>query len=126
MRISDWSSDVCSSDLSLFADSILFTAPGNVSMLSAGAMRAAGDLTILAGGHIDLANGSAAVAGGDLTLSGQGIDAFGLTSGGGSMLDAGAGNLVVTDIASAGAITAAGALVNLGSSGAMNVAQAVA
>src|SRR3546814_17125102 len=42
------------------------------------------------------------------------------------MLDAGAGNLVVTDIASAGAITAAGALVNLGSSGAMNVAQAIA
>src|SRR3546814_3408701 len=46
--------------------------------------------------------------------------------GGASMLDAGAGNLVVTDIASAGAITAAGALVNLGSSGAMNVAQAIA
>lgn len=58
---------------SLSADSILFTTPGDVSLLSAGALRAANGLTILsAGGNINLASGSELAAGGDARLFAQG------------------------------------------------------
>ena len=112
---------------SLFADSILFTAPGNITMSSAGSLRAVNDLTILsAAGNINLAAGSVLTAGGNLTLSAQGINAASLVAGGQSLLDAGAGSLVVSDIASAGPITASGGAVSLGATGGMTIAQATA
>ncbi|WP_336950660.1 histidine kinase [Sphingobium aromaticivastans] len=58
---------------SLSADSILFTTPGDVTLLSAGALRAVSGLTILsAGGNINLASGSELAAGGDARLFAQG------------------------------------------------------
>ncbi|SCW87568.1 filamentous hemagglutinin family N-terminal domain-containing protein [Sphingobium faniae] len=54
---------------SLSADSILFTMPGDISLLSAGSLRAVDGLTILSqGGTIHLASGSVLDAGGDLRL----------------------------------------------------------
>ena len=94
-------------------------------MSSAGSLRAVNDLTILsAAGNINLAAGSVLTAGGNLTLSAQGINAASLVAGGQSLLDAGAGSLVVSDIASAGPITASGGAGSLGATGGMTTAQA--
>ncbi|KEQ51598.1 Adhesin HecA family protein [Sphingobium chlorophenolicum] len=73
------------------------------------------------GGALTIGN---AAAGGNLTLTGLGISASSLAAGGQSLLNAGVGDLVVSDIASVGAITADGGSVSLGAAGAMTIAQA--
>jgi len=84
--------------------------------------RATGAIVMTAnGGALTIGN---AVAGGNLTLTGLGINAQSLTAGGQSLLNAGTGSLVASDIASAGAITANGGLVSLGAIGGMTIAQA--
>ena len=61
-----------------------------------------------------------------LTISGAGINVQALASGGAAALDAGAGDLVVNDLLAQRAITALGRNINLGSSGGMSIANAVA
>ena len=63
---------------------------------------------------------------GVLALSGVGINVQALASGGVASLNAGAGDLVVNDLLAQGAITALGRNINLGSSGGMSIANAVA
>ncbi|WP_313801302.1 histidine kinase [Sphingobium sp.] len=99
---------------SLSADSILFTAPGDVSLLSAGALRAINGLTILsAGGNINLASGSALNAGGDVRLFAQSsLNGAGATvrAGGVAAIGlGGAGNILLGDLASGGLLDQADA-----------------
>ncbi|WDA34951.1 beta strand repeat-containing protein [Sphingobium sp. YC-XJ3] len=90
---------------SLFANSILFTTPGDVTLLTAGSLRAVAGLTILAaGGNIGLASGSALTAGGDLRLFAQGsVNGTGAAAraGGTAAIGlGGAGDIVLGDLAS--------------------------
>ncbi|WP_242128296.1 histidine kinase [Sphingobium sp. Sx8-8] len=58
---------------SLIADMILFNTPGDISLLSAGSLRAISELRMLSsGGNINLASGSQLSSGGDLRLFAQG------------------------------------------------------
>ena len=101
---------------------------GDLLLRSVGALniadaRAAGGISMTAGGALTLGNG---VAGSGLTLSGVGISAQSLVSGGAASLNAGTGDLVVNDLLAQGGITALGRNISLGSSGGMTIANAVA
>ncbi|UZW57583.1 histidine kinase [Sphingobium sp. JS3065] len=97
---------------SLSADSILFTTPGDVSLLSAGALRAAGGITILsAGGNINLASGSALNAGGDMQLLAQGgLNGAGAAAqaSGAIVMTANGGGIAIGSAAAGGALTLSG------------------
>lgn len=72
------------------------------------------------------ATGASLRSAGLLTMNGSGISAQALAAGGAAALDAGAGDLVVNDLLAQGAITALGRNINLGSSGGMTIANAIA
>ncbi|WP_375195940.1 beta strand repeat-containing protein [Sphingobium sp.] len=95
----------------------------SAASISIGTLTADSQQLTATGGVVQIGNATTA---GDLALTGQGISAQSLTVGGQSLLNAGAGTLSVVDILSTGAITATGTSVNLGSTGAMTIAQAYA
>ncbi|MCW6529028.1 histidine kinase [Sphingomonas sp. MMSM20] len=109
---------------SLTGNTITLTAPGNVTMTGPGSLRAVNALTITSGGAIGFATGSAINAGTDVTLTGQGINAAGLSAGGQALLDAGTGSLFASNLAVVGSITATGVGINLAGPGAMTIATA--
>ncbi len=59
-----------------------------------------------------------------MTLTGQGINAAGLSAGGQALLDAGTGSLFASNLAVVGSITATGVGINLAGPGAMTIATA--
>jgi hypothetical protein len=93
----------------------------SAASISIGTLTADSQQLTATGGMVQIGT---ATTGGDLALTGQGISAQSLTVGGQSLLNAGAGALSVANILSTGAITATGASVSLGSTGAMTIAQA--
>lgn len=95
----------------------------SVANLSLTSGQAAGNVLLQSSGG-SLTVGSA-LAGRTLTLSGRGIGAQALASGGGAVLDAGGGDLVVNDIAAQGAISAAGGNILIGAIGAMSIADVI-
>lgn len=100
---------------------------GGLLVRSAGALniadaQAAGGIVMTAAGALTLGN----VSGNSLALTGVGISAQSLASGGAASLDAGTGDLVVNDLLAQGSIAALGRNISLGSSGGMTIANAVA
>ncbi|PJG46187.1 histidine kinase [Sphingobium sp. LB126] len=108
---------------SLSADSILFTTPGDVSLLSAGSLRAVNSLTILSqGGNINLASGSVLDAGTDLRLYALGsLDGAGASVAAGGAVAIGlgsAGDILLGNLTSGGLLDQADASGNaLGTGG---------
>src|SRR3546814_16741512 len=105
MRISDWSSDVCSSDL-----------------IDGGTITADGDIALTAGGAIAIAQ---ATMQGDglLSLAGtDGISVDTLVSQGRTSLASSDGAITIANLASQGAINAAGDSIAIGGSGVVHFA----
>ncbi len=117
-------------------ESVTINSPGALSFTSAQAT--AGDLGLTAGGNLALAQGGASgtvtlasnggsvsgagpiVAGGDMSVSGETGVALGvLTSGGTTLLTSANGPVGVTNLNSAGLVTANGTAITIGSSGAL-------
>ncbi|WP_126177071.1 beta strand repeat-containing protein [Tsuneonella rigui] len=120
------------------AQSVSITSPGALSFTDAQAT--AGNLAITTAGNLALAQGGASgslslssggsvtgtgpiTAGGNASVTGAtGVSLAALTSGGATSLTAPNGNLTVTDLNSAGPVTASARGVSIGSSGALTFA----